>query len=201
MMSARTLSGAAATLLAASLLGAVAATLLAGCAPAVIAVGVGATAMLAVDRRTTGAQVDDQSIELKILTEAGTSWGSDIHLNVTSFNGNVLLSGEVPTPEIRNEILQLAKRTEKVRNVHDELVVGAVADLGARSNDTYLTSAVKTRLIESEVVGAIYIKVVTERRVVYLMGIVSRTEGDTAARIAATTSGVGRVVKLFEYTS
>jgi len=183
-----------------SLLATASAAIVTGCAPAVVAVGVGATTMVAVDRRTTGAQVDDQTIELKILTETGTNWGGDVHLNVTSFNGNVLLSGEAPTPEVRNEILQLAKRTEKVRSVYDEIVVGPVTDLGARSNDTYLTSAVKTRLLESEVVGAIYVKVVTERSVAYLMGVVSRKEGEAAAQIAATTSGVTRVVKLFEYT-
>jgi osmotically-inducible protein OsmY len=191
----------AAPLLVAAAFAACTGVLVTGCAPAVIAVGAGATALVVTDRRTTGTQVDDQSIELKLLTETGTKWGGDVHLNVTSFNGNVLLSGEVPTPEVRNEILQLAKRTEKVRSVHDELVVAPIADLGARTNDTYLTSVVKTRLIESEAVGSIYIKVVTERRVVYLMGIVSRDEGEAAAKIAATTSGVARVVKLFEYTN
>ncbi len=190
-----------APLVVAIVLAAGAGTLVTGCGPAIVAVGAAHVALVAVDRRTTGAQIDDQTIELKILTEAGTKWGGDVHLNVTSYNGNVLLSGEAPTPEIRNEILQLAKRTEKVRNVYDEIVIGPVTDLGARTNDTYLTSAVKTRLIESEEVGAVYIKVVTERSVVYLMGIVSRAEGDAAAKIAATTSGVRRVVKLFEYTN
>jgi osmotically-inducible protein OsmY len=190
-----------AALLFATVLAAGTGTLITGCGPAFVAVGAAHVALVAVDRRTTGTQIDDQTIELKILTEAGSKWGGDVHLNVTSYNGNVLLSGEAPTPEIRNEILQLAKRTEKVRNVYDEIVIGPVTDLGPRTNDTYLTSAVKTRLIESEEVGAIYIKVVTERSVVYLMGIVSRAEGDAAAKIAATTSGVGRVVKLFEYTN
>jgi osmotically-inducible protein OsmY len=178
-----------------------AATLLAACAPAVVAVGAGAAALIVTDRRSTGAQADDQTIEFKVLTEAGTKWGGDVHLNVTSYNGNVLLSGEVPTPEVRNEILQMAKRTDRVRTVYDEIVVGPNTDLGARTNDTYLTSAVKTRFVEAQKFSATHVKVVTERRVVYLMGIVNREEGSAAAQIAATTSGVARVVKLFEYTN
>lgn len=178
-----------------------AATLLAACAPAVVAVGAGAAALVVTDRRSTGAQADDQTIEFKVLTEAGTKWGGDVHLNVTSYNGNVLLSGEVPTPEVRNEILQMTKRTDRVRTVYDEIVVGPNTDLGARTNDTYLTSAVKTRFVEAQKFSATHVKVVTERRVVYLMGIVNREEGSAAAQIAATTSGVARVVKLFEYTN
>jgi osmotically-inducible protein OsmY len=176
------------------------ATLVAGCIPAIV-VGVGAGAMVAVDRRTTGAQVDDQATETKVTLEAGNRWGNEVHLNVTSFNGNVLLSGEAPTAQVRGEIVQLAKKTEHTRTVYDEMVVGPVTDLGARSNDTYITSKVKARMLESDIVKSIYIKVVTERSVVYLMGIVSRAEGDAAAQVGATTQGVARVVKLFEYTN
>jgi osmotically-inducible protein OsmY len=164
---------------------------------AIVAVGVARPRCIA-SIPTTGANDTSRSTQGPHRSRHEMGWRRAS--NVTSFNGNVLLSGEAPTPEVRNEILQLAKRTEKVRNVYDEIVVGPVTDLGARTNDTYLTSLVKTRLLESEVVGAIYIKVVTERGVVYLMGIVSRKEGDAAAQIAATTSGVRRVVKLFEYT-
>jgi len=171
-----------------------------GCIP-LAAVGVTQVAIVANDRRTTGAQVDDEAIELKLAATAAERWGGDLHFNVTSYNGNVLLSGEAPTPEIRGEIVKLAKSTDRVRNVYDEMVVGPAADLGARSNDTFITSKVKGRMLENDLVKALYVKVVTERRVVYLMGIVTREEGDTAAKIAATTEGVARVVKLFEYTN
>jgi osmotically-inducible protein OsmY len=169
-----------------------------GCIP-MAAVGVTHIAVVANDPRTTGVQVDDETIELKVTTTAGERWGGDVHLNVTSYNGNVLLSGEAPTPEIRGEVVKLAKSTERVRNIYDEMVVGPVADLGDRSNDTFITSKVKSRMVENDLVKALYVKVVTERRVVYLMGIVTREEGDAAAKIAATTDGVARVVKLFEY--
>lgn len=171
-----------------------------GCIP-LAAVGVTQVAVVAHDRRTTGAQVDDETIELKITTTTGERWGGDVHLNVTSYNANVLLSGEAPTPEIRGEIVKLAKSTERVRNVYDEMTVGPVTDLGARSNDTFITSKVKARMVEDDLLKALYVKVVTERSVVYLMGIVTRDEGDTAGRIASTTDGVARVVKLFEYTN
>ncbi len=170
-----------------------------GCAPAAIAVGAAQVAVIAGDPRTTGTQLDDQSIEFKVTTEAGSRYGNDVHLNVTSYNGVVLLSGEVPSTVIQDEITKLAKDQPKVRVVHNEMVIGPVTDLGARTNDTFITSKVKTRLLEDDKFKAIYVKVVTERSVVYLMGIVPRSLGDAAAQTAATTEGVARVVKIFEY--
>ena len=158
--------------------------------------------MMAADRRSAGAQVDDGAVEFKVESEAGTRWGNDIHLNVTSYNGFVLLTGEAPNAAVRSEIARIARgSSERVRNVYDEMVVGPVTDLGARSNDSYVTSKVKARMLDSDAVKTIYVKVVTERSVVYLMGIVSRQEGEAAAQVAATTEGVARVVKLFEYTN
>ena len=101
---------------------------------------------------------------------------------------------------MRADVYALARGTDRVRSVHDELVVGPNTDLGARTNDSYVTSKVKTRFVEaSDKFSATQVKVVTERGVVYLMGLVTRAEGDAAAQIASTTSGVVRVVKLFEY--
>ena len=180
---------------------AAAASLLQGCAPAIVAGAAGAT-MMAVDRRSTGVQVDDSAIEFKVESEAGTRWGNDIHLNVTSYNGYVLLTGEAPSAEVKSEIVRITRASSVgVRNVYDEMVIGPVTDLGARSNDSYITSKVKARMLDSDAVKTIYVKVVTERSVVYLMGIVSRQEGDAAAQVAATTEGVARVVKLFDYTN
>ena len=175
--------------------------MLQGCAPVIVAGAAGATMMTA-DRRSTVAQTDDGAIDFKVESEAGTRWGNDIHLNVTSYNGYVLLTGEAPSAEVRSEIVKIARASsERVRNVYDEMVIGPVTDLSARGNDSYITSKVKARMLDSDAVKTIYVKVVTERSVVYLMGIVSRQEGDAAAQVAATTEGVARVVKLFEYTS
>ena len=172
-----------------------------GCAPAVIAVGAGYGAIIANDQRSTGAQLDDQTIEIKVTTAAGGRWGNEVHLNVTSYNGIVLLTGEAPSTIVQDEITKIAKSTDRVRIVQNEMVIGPVTDLGARTNDTYITSKVKTRLVQEDKVKALYIKVVTERSVVYLMGIATREEAGVAAQVAATTSDVARVVKVFEYRS
>lgn len=172
---------------------------LTGCVPAVIAVGAGGTALVATDRRTTGTQVDDEGIELKVANQARTQYGERIHLNVTSYDGVVLLTGEVPDQGVWASVGSIAKNTEKVRVVHNELVVAPNTELGSRTNDTYITSKVKTRMIEANKFPPNVVKVVTERGVVYLMGIVTRPEGDAAGEIAATTEGVVRVVKVFEY--
>jgi osmotically-inducible protein OsmY len=172
--------------------------ILEGCVPMIVA-GAAQVAVSAGDPRSTGAQIDDQTIEIKVTTEAGSRWGNDVHLNVTSYNGIVLLTGEAPSTIIQDEITKLAKSTDRVRIVQNEMVIGPVTDLSARTNDTYITSKVKTRLLDDDKVKALYIKVVTERSVVYLMGIVPREEGTQAAQVAATTSGVASVVKVFEY--
>jgi len=182
-------------------LAAAAGPLVSGCAPMVIAMGVGAGTLVAVDRRSTGAQVDDQTIEFKVTTAAGSRYGDTIHLNVISYNGLVLLTGEAATIAVADDVKQIAKNTDRVRTVQSEMVIGPVTALGARSNDTVITSKVKARFVEADKFPANVVKVVTERSVVYLMGIVSRQEAEDAARIAATTSGVSRVVKVFEYTN
>jgi osmotically-inducible protein OsmY len=177
--------------------------LLSGCAAPLLVAGAVATgALVATDRRSTGAQVDDTSIETKLITNAGTRYGDRIHLNVTSYNGIVLLTGEVPDQATSTEIAAMAKGTERVRSVQNELVVGPNAPLSSRTNDTYITSKVKSRFVEAASrFSATHVKVVTERQVVFLMGIVSRAEGGDAAQIASTTSDVVRVVKVFEYTN
>ena len=118
---------------------------------------------------------------------------------MTSFNGIVLLTGEVPTETVKSEIERIVRANPKVRGVQNELVVGPVTDFRSRSNDTLITSKVKARFVEAAKFQINYVKVVTENGIVYLMGIVRREEGDAAAEIARTTSGVQRVVKVFEY--
>jgi osmotically-inducible protein OsmY len=177
-----------------------AAPALTGCIPAA-AVAVGTGVMVAADRRSAGAQLDDQTIEFKIATESGTRWGDTIHLNATSFNGIVLLTGEAPDQATVDAIVKLAKSVDRVRGVENYMVIGPNTDLAARANDSGITSMVKARFVEANKFAPNHVKVVTERKVVYLMGIVSRQEGADAALIAATTSGVASVVKVFEYTN
>jgi len=172
---------------------------LGGCVPVMVAGAAAGGAMVATDRRTTGTQVDDESIELKVAHQAGQQYGDRIHLNVTSYNGVVLLTGEVPDQGVWASLGSMAKSTEKVRVVNNELVVAPNTDLSSRSNDTYITSKVKSRMIEANKFPPNAVKVVTERGVVYLMGIVSMEEGAAAGETAATTSGVVRVVKFFQY--
>ena len=175
------------------------APVLTGCIAAGVA-AVGAGVMVAADRRSTGAQLDDQTIELKVATEAGSRWGDKLNVTVTSFNSLVLLTGEAANQGIIDDVVKFAKSVDRVRIVESYMVVAPVSDLGARTNDAGITSMVKARIVEAGKVSPNYVKVVTERRVVYLLGIVSRQEGTDAAFIAATTSGVASVVKVFQYT-
>jgi osmotically-inducible protein OsmY len=173
---------------------------LCGCVPLVVAGGVAVGASVATDRRTTGAQVDDEIIEDKTVLTLHERFKGDFHVNVTSYNGIVLLTGEVPAEAAKADVEQIVRSTPKVRAVQDELVVGPVTDLASRSNDTVITSKVKARFVEANKFQINHVKVVTEHGVVYLMGVVRRDEGNAAGELASTTAGVQRVVKVFEYT-
>ena len=172
---------------------------LSGCVPLVVGAAVGGTALVATDRRSVGAQADDEAIEIKISNIRNSRWGDAVHVNVTSYNGVVLLCGEAPDQAIKDNLAEIARTTDRVRRVHNEVVIGPDTPMSERTNDTYVTSKVKARFVEQTTFSATHVKVVTERGVVYLMGLVRKDEGDAAGRIASTTSGVVRVVKLFEY--
>jgi osmotically-inducible protein OsmY len=171
---------------------------LSSCIPLVIT-GVAATAQVATDRRSTGTQLDDELIEDKTVATIFERYKREVHVNVTSYNGIVLLTGEVPAENWRNDIVDIARGMPKARSVQNELLLGPLTDLSSRTNDTFITSKVKARFVETNRFQINHVKVVTERGVVYLMGIVRRDEGDAASDIARTTSGVQRVVKVFEY--
>jgi osmotically-inducible protein OsmY len=175
------------------------ASVLAGCVPVMVAGAVAVGASAATDRRTFGTQLDDEVIEDKNVLAIQERYKGDFHINVTSYNGIVLLTGEVPAESAKADIEKMVRSTPKVRGVQDELVVGPVTDLGSRSNDSLITSKVKARFVEANKFQINFVKVVTERGVVYLMGVVTRQEGNDAAQIASTTDGVQRVVKVFEY--
>ncbi len=174
-----------------------AASLLQGCFP-LAAAGVGATAAMLSDRRTTGTYIEDENIEWKIRGQMLQNFG-EAHINITSYNLTVLLTGEAPTEQMKKDIEYAVRNTRGVVSVHNEIAVGGNTSLTARSNDTLITSNVKTRLINNGKVSATHVKVVTEANVVFLMGIVTRDEGEAAADIARSSSGVSRVVKVFEY--
>ncbi len=173
--------------------------LLQGC-PAVLVAGVGTTAVVADDRRTTGVFVEDQNIELKVAHEVGKKYGKTNGVDVrgTSFNRFVLLNGEVPNEEIRNDIAAIASAVENVRNVQNEIQVGPPTTTRQKAADSATTSKVKTGLLRARDVQTNHVKVVTRDNVVYLMGLVSPEEADTATEIARTTGGVEKVVRVFE---
>ncbi len=174
------------------------ATFISGCIPLMVGAAVGGTALVATDRRSIGAQTDDEAIELKFAQSRSNRYGDRVHVNVTSYNGIVLLTGEVPDAETKTALAEMARSTDRVRRVHDEVAVCAATPLSERTNDTYITSKVKARFVEQNRFSATHVKVVTERGVVYLMGLVRPEEAGAAAQIASSTTGVARVVKLFD---
>lgn len=174
------------------------ATQLNACVPVVIG-GAAAGGAVAADRRTAGIFVEDENIELKAVKHMETTLGESAHVNVTSYNRNVLLTGEVPDEAAKASAETFVKSIENVRAITNEIVVGPKTSISSRSNDTYLTSKVKTKFVTENQFPANVVKVVTENSVVYLLGIVSKTEADAAAEIARNTDGVGKVVKVFEY--
>lgn len=174
---------------------------LGGCVPVVIGAGVATGVVVAADRRTSGTMLDDEVIEDRAVLNIKERFKGDFHVNVTSYNGIVLLTGEVPAEQAKVDVENLVRSNPKVRAVQDELLVGPVTDLGSRSNDTLITSKVKARFVEANKFQINYVKVVTERGVVYVMGIVTHDEGNAAGELASTTAGVQRVVKVFEYIS
>lgn len=182
------------TLIAAALL----AGNLAGCVP-VVAGGAAAGGLMAADRRTSGAYVEDQEIEIKGEKRISDKLGDKIHVNVTSFNRNVLITGEAIDEASKQTAEGIVKEIENVRSVTNELIIGGASSLSARSNDSYITSKVKARMLSENRFPANYVKVVTEDSTVYLMGMVTRKEAEDAVEIARGTEGVQKVVKVFEY--
>lgn len=175
-----------------------AAVLLQACMPLVM-VGAGAAVVSMEDRRTTGAQLEDQSISLRVGNRADDRFGDKMHINVTSHNRYVLLTGEAPDEAARAEIEKIARGVPNVLGVTNDMQVAGNSSMGSRSNDTYLTSKVKARFLDSGKVNAVHVKVVTEAAVVYLVGVVTEQEAADAVEIARTTGGVRKVVKMFEY--
>jgi osmotically-inducible protein OsmY len=178
---------------------ALAATLLVGCAPLLIGGAVVGGAMVATDRRTSGAQVDDEVIELKAKGRIGEVFPDDrARVNVTSYNRMVLLTGQVPTDADKTTAEQTVARIDNVASVVDELSVGPPTTFSERTKDAFITGKVKASIVDAKDLFAHSIKVVTHRGVVYLMGRVTAREANRAAEVVRGVSGVAKVVKVFE---
>jgi osmotically-inducible protein OsmY len=185
-----------ATALGAAGLGAV----LSGCAPIVIgtaAVGV----LVATDRRTSGAQLEDETIQLRAAGRIRESVGDRVHVNVNSYNRQVLLTGEVPNAQDRQLVEQIVSRVENVRTIVNELGVMGNSTLTQRSSDSLVTGRVKAAMVDAKDIFANSFKVVTERGTTYLMGRVTQREANRATEITRSTSGVQRVVRVLEVIS
>jgi len=172
-----------------------------GCAGAVVAGAAAGGASAAVDRRTVGTIVDDETIEWKA---RGKLFGDDevsdkAHISVTSFNNVVLLTGEAPTKALRDKAVELVRTIEKVRRVHNEIVLSQPLPFKTHSEDAWITTKVKTELTKTKGVNPLHVKVVTENGIVYLMGLVTHAEAKVAAASATGVGNVKRVIKIFEY--
>jgi osmotically-inducible protein OsmY len=181
-----------------------AASTLAACAPLVIGTIVAGTAIVATDRRTAGAQLDDQSIQLRVSNELGTAFKDiqkEVHISVNSFERKVLLTGEVPTEQAKVRAGEIAARSQNVSAVINELAVAPPSTFGQRTNDTTVGTKVRAQFINTREISSPAISIVTERGIVYLMGFVTEKEGETAAYVASRVSGVQQVVKAFDYGS
>jgi osmotically-inducible protein OsmY len=181
-------------------LAAAAAGTLGGCAAVAIGAAAG-TALVVVDRRTAGVQLEDQNIELKSLTRVREVLGDRGHVNVTSYNRMALITGEVPTEADRTAVEQAIARIENVRSTVNDLAVMGPSSLTARSNDAILTSKVKATYVDAKDLQATAVKVVTERGTVYLMGRVTEREASRAVELARGIAGVQKVVRVFEILS
>ncbi len=180
------------------LAGLAAITLISACAPLLVGGAVVGTSMVVTDRRTSGTQLEDQSIEIKGQTRVREAVGERGHVTITSYNRNLLLTGEVAADTDKVAVEQAVAKIEGVRTVINELAVMGSASLASRSSDLVLTSKVKASYVDAKDVFANAIKVVTERGTVYLMGRVTEREANRAADIARGVPGVQKVVKVFE---
>jgi osmotically-inducible protein OsmY len=181
--------GLAASLLAASL---------AGCAPLIVGGAAVGTALMVTDRRTSGAQIDDEAIELRAASRLREALGDRAHINITSYNRQVLLTGEAPSAEMRQQAEQIVARVDNVRAVANEIAVMSPTTLPQRSGDVLITGKVRASLVDAADLQANAYKVVTERGNVYLMGRVTPREAERATQIARQINGVQRVVRIFE---
>lgn len=173
------------------------------CAPVVVGGAAATTVSLAHDRRTAGSVVEDNAIKARVVSALhdDSELERNSHINVSVFNGWVLLSGETPTEAFRSRAGDIARKQEKVRRLYNELTIAAPSSMMTRSSDTWITTKVKSSLVGLDIEGfdPTRVKVVTENGTVFLLGLVYHAEANAAVAAAQKVSGVQRVVKLFEY--
>ena len=174
--------------------------LLAGCVGAAV-VGVGAGALMLADRRNSETYLSDESMEVRATSRINEKYGDKVHVNVTSYNRMLLLTGEVPTEAIKADVEKIAAGVPNVKSISNELAIAGPSSFGGRSNDSYITSKVKARFVDAGKFSPNLVKVVTEAGVVFLLGLVTQAEADAAVEIARTTGGVLKVVRVFEIIS
>ena len=163
--------------------------------------GFAMTTLMATDRRTTGTQVEDEGIELRGANRIRDNLGERGHVNITSYNRQVLLSGEVPTAQDRQLVEQVVAKVDNVRAIVNELVVAENTSLTQRSSDALITGKVKASLVDAKDLFATAFKIVTERSTVYIMGRVTQREANRAADIARGVDGVKKVVRMVDVIS
>ncbi|GHT82637.1 hypothetical protein AGMMS49960_09310 [Betaproteobacteria bacterium] len=164
----------------------------------VAATGVTAGVLMVADRRTSGAYLEDESIEWKANARIRENFGTLNHINVTSYNRVVLLTGEVQSPDISAKAERQISAIENIRGVVNELKVANPSSLSARANDSLITSNIKGLFLDSQRFHANHVKVITEANIVYLMGMVTAAEANAASEIASKGKGVSKVVRVFE---
>jgi osmotically-inducible protein OsmY len=179
-------------------LGVVLATALSACAPVVVGGAMVGSALMASDRRTAGAQVEDEGLEVKAAARVRELLSDQAHVNVTSYNRVVLITGEVPRAEDKATIEQAIRRLEGVNSIVNDLAVMPASGLKDRSADTILSARVKASFIDAKDLISTAFKVTTERGVVYLMGRVTEREANRASEVARGVSGVAKVVRVFD---
>ena len=174
---------------------------LTACIPLVIGGAAAGGSLIVTDRRTSGAQLEDEGIELRSSSRLRGNLVERAHINVTSYNRQVLLTGEVPTAEDKRLAEQLVTKVENVASVINELGVMGNSSLVQRSSDALVSGRVKSMLIDAADLYANSFKVVTERGTTYLMGRVTQREADRGTEVVRSTPGVQKVVRMFEIIS
>ena len=185
------------SLIAAVLLGATVLPALQGCFP-IVAAGVTTGVMATFDRRSVGTQTEDESIEWKASARVGEKLGNKIHVNFTSYNRKVLVTGEALTEDVKAEAESIVGGLPNVEEVLNYLTIGSPTSFSNRSNDAFITSKVKSRSLDTGKFNPVHVKVITEAGVVYLMGMLTQSEADAAINVSRHTAGVRKVVNLLE---
>ncbi len=172
---------------------------LSGCAPLIVGAGVGASAIIAEDRRTSGAMLEDKTIEIKALKLIKNNLGEKNSIKVYSFNRYTLLVGQVDSEEKRIEAEDLTMEVSNVRQAQNEIEIAGEANSISKNNDGFIKARVLANFVKDEQVKSQYFKIIVESGVVFLMGLVTQEEGKTASKVAAKTDGVKKVITVYEY--